>query len=173
MKIITNNAVYVQKTDMEYLLDKTHPAQTIPASVCTEIFSRGEIVIDNSNRYEFVALNTPEAIEFFKEIDWIIDYNEVKDLSEEETIQLVQSISKEQNGIVHKIMSMTKEEIIENMNMWSQAALLEYKINTLQDVLKVKRGTLKMNLPEGIDFSSETGHEKGIKKRIKTIFNKK
>ena len=43
-------------------------------------------------------------------MDWIIDYNEVKNLSEEEIIELAQNIGKEQEKIANIFNSMPEEE---------------------------------------------------------------
>lgn len=67
----------------------------IPTSIFMKVFDRDVIIINNRNRYDFVEFDAPEEIEFFKGIDWMIDYNEVKDLSEEGIITLGQSIVKE------------------------------------------------------------------------------
>ena len=75
MKIITDNAVYVQKNDIAYL-NQTDLA--IPASIFMKIF--GNDIVDDNNRYEFIKFDTPEEIEYFRNIDWMIDYNEVKNL---------------------------------------------------------------------------------------------
>ena len=96
MKIITNNSVFVQKNDIAYL---NQSDLAIPASIFMKVFGSGVVIIDDSNRYDFVEFNAPEEIEFFKGIDWMIDYNQVKDLSEKETIALGQSIAEEKNEI--------------------------------------------------------------------------
>ena len=83
MKIITDSVAYVQKNDIAFL---TQTDRAIPASIFMKVFGNGIVIIDDSNRYEFVEFEAPEEIEFFKSIDWMIDYNEVKDLSEGEPI---------------------------------------------------------------------------------------
>ncbi len=170
MKIITDNAVYVQKNDIAYL-NQTDLA--IPASIFMKVFGNGIVIIDDSNRYEFVKFEVPEEIEFFKGINWMIDYNEVKDLSEEETIALGQSIAEEKNNIAQRFNSMTPEERKENMNMVSQCELLDFKMYSLRNVLWFKQGHIKMELPEGVDLPAGFEQEKGIRKLIKTIFNKR
>lgn len=170
MKIITDNAVYVQKNDIAYL-NQTDLA--IPASIFMKVFGNGIVIIDDSNRYEFVKFEAPEEIEFFNDINWMIDYNEVKDLSEEETIALGQSIAEEKNNIAQRFNSMTPEERKENMNMVSQCELLDFKMYSLRDVLWFKQGHIKMELPEGVDLPIGFEQEKGIRKLIKTIFNKR
>ena len=68
---------------------------------------------------------------------------------------------------------MTPEERENNMSMVSQCELLDFKIYSLRDVLWFKQGHIKMELPEGVGFPTEFEQEKGIRKWIKTMFNKK
>jgi len=51
MKIITSEAVYVQKNDIGFLNQTDLP---IPASIFMKVFGNGVTIIDNSNRFEFV-----------------------------------------------------------------------------------------------------------------------
>lgn len=169
MKIITENAVYVQKNDIAYL-NQTDLA--IPASIFMKVF--GDIfIVDDSNRYEFIEFDAPEEIDFFKAVDWMIDYNEVKALSEEEIISLGKSIIEEKNSIAQKFNFMALEERKRNMNMVSQCELLDFKMYSLRDVLWFKQGHIKMELPEGVEFPTGLKKEKGIRKLIKTMLNKK
>ena len=98
MKIIENGKIYVQKNDIA-LLNETDLA--IPASIYVKVYGAGIVIIDNSNRFEFVEFTEKEEIEFFKSLDWIVDYNQVKNLSEEEIKELTSSTLKEKNKIVN------------------------------------------------------------------------
>ena len=144
MKIMTDDAVYVQKNDLAYLNQTDLP---IPASIFMKVFGSG--------------------------VDWMIDYNEVKDLSEEETIALGQSIAEEKNRIAQKFNSMSLKERNRNMDLVFQCELLDFKLCSLRDILFFKQGHIKMELPEMENISTEIVQEKGIKKLIKTIFDKK
>ncbi len=170
MKIMTDDAVYVQKNDLAYLNQTDLP---IPASIFMKVFGSGVVIINNSNKYEFVKFDAPLEIEYFKGIDWMIDYNEVKDLSEEETIALGQSIAEEKNRIAQKFNSMSLKERNRNMDLVFQCELLDFKLCSLRDILFFKQGHIKMELPEMENISTEIVQEKGIKKLIKTIFDKK
>lgn len=132
-----------------------------------KVFDRDVIIINNRNRYDFVEFDAPEEIEFFKGIDWMIDYNEVKDLSEEGIITLGQSIVKEKNRIAQKFNSMEINERKRNMGMVTQCELLDFKMYSLRDFLWFKQGHIKMKLPASVKT------ETGIKKLVKTMFNKK
>ena len=52
MKIITDDAVYVQMNDMMHL---NQSDLQFPASVFMKVFGRGMVIIDNSNRFDFVS----------------------------------------------------------------------------------------------------------------------
>lgn len=169
MKIITDNAVYVQKNDIAFF---NRTDLLIPASIFMKVFGNGVVIIDDSNRYEFVEFNTPEEIKFFKMIDWIIDYDEVKDLSEEEIIALAQNIADEKNNIAQMFNSMTLDERDKNIDMVSQCKLLDFKMYSLRDFLWFKQGHIKMELPEGTSLPVEFAPKNRIRNLIKTIFNK-
>ena len=70
MKIITDNAVYVQKNDIAYLYSSD---LEMPVSVFMKVFGKGDTIIDDSNRYDFVKFEDESEIVFFKGLDWIID----------------------------------------------------------------------------------------------------
>lgn len=144
MKIITNDAVYVQKNDLAFLNTTDLP---IPACVFIKFFGVGSTIID-INRYEFVKFTDIEAIEYFKKLDWIIDYNEVKELNEEETKEVALSINEKYEKIALTFNSLNEEEQKENMNMVRQAQFLEFKFYSLRDILWFKQGHIKMELPE-------------------------
>lgn len=80
---------------------------------------------------------------------------------------------KKKNSIAQRFNSLTLEERKENMNMVSQCELLDFKMYSLRDVLWFKQGHIKMELPEGVDFPAGFEQEKGIRKLIKTMLNKK
>ena len=164
MKVITNNTAFVQKNDIAYLIQSD---LEIPTSIFMKVFDRDVIIINNRNRYDFVEFDAPEEIEFFKGIDWMIDYNEVKDLSEEGIIKLGQSIVKEKNRIAQKFNFMEINERKRNMGMVTQCELLDFKMYSLRVFLWLKQGHIKMKLPASVKT------ETGIKKLVKTMFNKK
>ena len=63
MKIITSEAVYVQKNDIGFL---NQTDLSIPASIFLKVFGNGITIIDNSNRFEFVKFEEESEIDFFK-----------------------------------------------------------------------------------------------------------
>lgn len=172
MKIITNDAAYVQLNDITYLNQSDLP---IPASIFTKVYGDGVFYVSDHNRYDFMKFDEESEIEFFLGIDWMIDFNSVKDLNEEETISLGQSIAEEKNTIAEKFNAMTDKEKENNMDMVTQCELLDFKMYSLRDILWFKQGHIKMTLPDCIDYevNHEPEQEKGLKKTLKRIFNKR
>ena len=153
MKIITENAVYVQKNDITYL---NHTDLPIPASIFMKIFGNGIVIINDSNRYEF------EKFEDDSEID----------LSDDEIIEIGQNIAQVKNQIAEQFNLMSEDERKENLGLVTQCELLDFKMYSLRDILWFKQGHLPMTLPEGIDYPEgfvQKG-EKGIQKLIRRIF---
>lgn len=170
MKIINAAKVYVQKNDIAYL---NQTDLSIPASIFMKVFGNGIVIIDDSNRYEFVEFDAKEEIEFFKGIDWMIDYNEVKDLSEEEIMELGQKISQEKNKIANKFNAMKQKDKEKNMDMVAQCELLDFKMYSLRDILWFKQGHILMELPDDIEYP--TDHQQATPKktnRAKEFFKK-
>ena len=145
MKIITENAIYVQKNDIAYL---NSTDLEIPATVYTTAFQDNINIIDNSNRFEYVKFESENDIEFFKKLDWIIDYNEIKDLAEEELMAIGQNASNERNNLAKKFNKMTIEEQGINKDIVTRCDLLMYKMMSLRDIIWQKRSKVEFKLPE-------------------------
>ena len=153
MKIFRNDAVYVQKNDIAYL---NNTDLSIPASIFMKVFGSGIVIIDDSNRYDFIDFTEPKDIEFFSSLDWIFDYDDVMDLSEEEIMDLGNSIAEKRNEIVNEFSSMDKNEKEKNLSMIQQCDLLEFKLLSLRDFLWFKQGHIKIELPDGVGYPSGT-----------------
>ena len=145
MKIVTNNAVYVQKNDIGFLNQTDLP---IPASIYIKIFGNGIVIIDDSNRFEFVKFDEESEIEYFKNLDWIVDYNVLKDMSVEEIITIGQSVAEEKNNIAKTYNAMNDEERMKNMHMVSECEKLDFKMYSLRDVIWFKQGFINITLPD-------------------------
>lgn len=152
MKIIKDNVIYIQNND---IIQLNHSDMDIPASIFMKIFGNGIVIIDDSNRYEFVSFTEPEEIEFLRNIDWILDYDEVKDLSEEEIITLAEKIMSERNELANKFLSMTESEKEKNIAMVDQCELINHKMFSLRDFLWFKQGHIQMELPEEVSQKSK------------------
>lgn len=163
MKIITNEAVYVQKNDIGFL---NQTDLQIPASIFMKVFGNRVTVINDSNRFEFVKFEEESEIEFFRSLDWIVDYNLVKNLDESQIIELGQAVAQQKNNIAQKYNAMTNDERIANEYMFYECQLLDFKMYSLRDIIWFKQGHIHFDLPDGIDFPAtcKKDEEKGLSK---------
>lgn len=163
MKIITENAAYVLKNDIVYLFQTGLHELTFRF-----IKNLGDgTIIDDRNKYEFIKYDSLEEIEFLENANWMVDYNEVKDLSEEAIIALSQRIAKRRNVLVQRIDSIPYEELEENMDLVTEKNLLDFKMHSLEEILLFKQGHIRMELPEGVDLPEGVVQENRIRQLIK------
>ncbi len=171
MKIFKDGKVYVQKNDMVYV---NHSDMAIPASIFMKLFGNGIVIIDNSNRYEFVEFSEPSEVEFFKGIDWIVDFEDIKDLSEEEIVSLGQQVAEEKNEKAKAFNSLSEEERKAHYEATvQQMEQYDFKMHTLRDVIMYKRGELSFELPAGVEclMTKQPEENKGVKAFVKRILN--
>lgn len=106
---IENNkeAVYVQMQDIMYLSNETD--MPIPATIFTKVFT-GVTIVTDENRFDFVKFDDEHEVKFFKDIDFIIDFNQYKDFSDEQLEEEVQRLGAKANAIAEKWNGMKEKE---------------------------------------------------------------
>lgn len=143
MKIITNHLAYVQKIDLEFLKYRLH---SLPQSISSKIFENSEIDVDDFNKYDFFKFDDVSDIEFFKGIDWIIDYDSIRNLTDIEIKAMGRTYVERLEQITKILYKMTSDNK-DYENVLLQYKLLHYQITSLNDILDFKSGLLKMTLP--------------------------
>lgn len=167
MKIIANNVAYVQKKDIDYIKQSD---LKIPEFIFFKVFSTNNI--NENNEYEFVKFTKSNEIEYFKNLDWIIDYYQVKNLTEDDIIKLIEETAVQINKIADKFNKMNDHKKEKHLDMLIKCELLDYKMNSLRDALWFKQGHINMKLPVIFDYQSIYANVKE-KKKILSIFDKK
>lgn len=168
MKIITKDAVHVQMNDLMFLHQTDLP---IPCSIFLKVFGQGTVIVNDSNRYDFVKFEDEAEIEYFKNLDWIIDYNSVKELDKENINQLVAQIVDEEQKIADKFNNLPENEKVDNFDMVARYEQLEYKQYNLKKFMSFKQGKISMELPESIEYP--TDYKPTIKNAIKQFIKRK
>lgn len=147
MKIVNiedgKKKVYVQLNDVMMLMQFGSP---IPAEVMEKHFMNMFIVTDE-NRFEFSEFTDPHTVEFFEQCEWIPDFREFKDLSEEEIIAKGQEIGQLMNEVAMQWNSMTPEEREENEDVYNRHESLEFKMHSTAEILWTKQGHRVMPFP--------------------------
>lgn len=178
MKIITEEAVYVQKKDIAFL---THKGIEIPESIFNRIFFNGVIIVGNTDNYKFYEFQEKEVIEFFKKLDWILDYNDVKNLTKNEFIQLEQKLTEEKQELENNYSEIFLDDYRKTYDMILQHEKLQHKMYSLRDISLFNQGQLEMDLPlipddKGFSFTGNDECDYQIKSSIdpnKLLFYRK
>ena len=136
MKKITEDAVYVQKKDLAYLIRSD---LGVPASIYMTAYGNVPTVIDHTNREEFVRFDEDIEIDFFSKAEWIFDYDKFINMSEEELINFGKAIAEEKNRIARSFNSMSDYDKKQNMIMVQQCDLLEYEMYSVSDIIILKK----------------------------------
>ena len=156
MKIFINDCVFVQKGDVAYLNSYCFP---IPISIYEKVFDKGIIIINDNNRFDFIKFDEKREIEFFKCIDWIADFDELKNLSCDRINELCEKVSNERQKIILTYNSLPISEKKEYIDMFNKIELLECKLNSLRNFLLFKLGDISMRLPDGVFYPIECNRE--------------
>ena len=86
MKIISDDAAYVQKKDIA-LLRKVwkHDDTILPFSIFVRFISNKSTIGNNDkNKLDFIMFKNEDEIEFFRNLVWIFDYDKLSELNGEE-----------------------------------------------------------------------------------------
>lgn len=140
MKKFREDAVYVQRKDLAYLIRSDIG---VPASIYITAFGNVPTVIDRTNREEFVKFDEDEEIKFFKDAEWIFDYDKFINMSEEELIEFGKKLAEEKNSIARSFNSMSDYDKKQNMIMVQQCDLLEYEMYSVSDIIILKKALEK------------------------------
>ena len=159
MKISTKNSMYVQKKDLEFLKDIV---RLLPLSISKKIFENKDLDTDDYDIYDFFEFTDEEDIEFFRSLDWLIDYTQVKDLENDELRQIATIVAQRYDEVARKLHSINQKDE-GYRNTIEECTLLSYQITTLEDIADINSGLLKIKMPNT---------KVSIPKLIKNFFSK-
>ena len=93
--------VYVQMQDLMFIVHDLDDI-AIPASIMNYFFSKSFVIVNDSNRFDFVKFDKEPEVAFFKTLNFIIDYNDYKDLTDEQFQERFKSVVGEYNSLAKK-----------------------------------------------------------------------
>lgn len=183
MKLFRNNKVYVQMNDVMFAMNHSN---AIPAVIINQIF-KDVVIVTSENRMDFVSFDDKAAIDYFRKLDFIVNYDDYKNLSIEELDAKAAELIDKIGIVAEKYNSLSEEKRAKHQDLVDEHEKLEYVINYLSEIRGIKLGTNHMDIPGEIldnipaeitdtEFATKTNEPK--KKSIKTfikekIFNKR
>ena len=158
MKVFKNGKVYVQNEDLILIL---RSGELMPTSVLEKIYGNGPVIIVQDNMEDYVEFEETDQVEFFKRLDWIVDYDEVKNLSTEELEKLYDDTKDEMVKIRNKYSDLSQnDDCYEKDSI--RYELLGNKLYSLSKIQYFKARKLELALP----------NETGICRLIRKFKNK-
>lgn len=142
--------VHVQMQDIMYLMSETD--RPIPATIVEKVFARGTVIVNDANRFDFVGFDEPHVVKFFRDQEFIIDFDQYKGLSDEQLEEEVQKLATRANEIAQKWNGMKPEEREEHFSLYSEHKNLDYMIKFLSEIYAVKHGKRKMPFPDFVSM---------------------
>lgn len=135
-KVEKQEEVYVQYDDLLVLYNS---GVYVPASIYDKVFTN-DFVVDDNNRFDFVKFTDKDAIEFFKYVDWIINYDDLNKMNPYELNRYYLNTINESNNILrNKKMSFDDIEY--------EQELLYYKAYSIKTFYLAKYGNLEIDFP--------------------------
>lgn len=136
--------VFVQKKDILYFITE---GREIPLCILEVFYKDGVNPVD-ADLSEFIKLDSEEAVRFFKEKDYIIDYDQYKDFTVRQVEREIKRVRKEIIKIEQKIKNSTDDDIskiAQKIETYFDKEQLKYELFLLKDL---KEGKTKINFPD-------------------------
>ena len=166
------NKVYVHPHDLCKIFDSDIK---VPDSIFMKFFNENVVydfnfIFDNNN-LEFIEFDTKEELEFFKSLNWIIDYKELIKLTEEEIKNIMNEISNEIDEMADKYNSMGEIEKENNISLYKKCDLLTFKLKSINEILLFKQNKKEIELPlvpnsDGFSFAGDDECEYEIRESL-------
>lgn len=136
MKIITEDAVYIERKDFVFLLSLDIPLST---SVFFKSFDKKLTTLTEKNQHELIKMNGKYEKKFFSNLDWILDYEELKNINDVEITNQIKELDNKRHELLKEYISFNEIQKINNKNVLTKIRILEYKIDALKEYLLSKR----------------------------------
>ena len=140
--------VYVQMQDIMYLEHETEIP--IPPSIVKKVFN-GVCIVTDENRFDFVKFEEDNDVKFFKQQEFIIDYAQYKDLSDEQLEAEGKKYVDKANQIAEKWNQMSQSERKQNLNILQEYNNVDYILKFISEIDDINHNVRKMPFPKFVE----------------------
>ncbi len=109
----------------------------IPESIFISVLKKHSL-IDDDNKHMFVKFSEVEEVEYFRNIDWIYDYDKYVNMPKSKLEVKHMSISKSLEKIIENRKQDANNEILRQEQIKKQ-----YELVTIENILNIKQNFLK------------------------------
>lgn len=155
MKIILENKVYVQICDLEFLalfrLD-------VPDDLYYYVY-RKTFLSNHDNKYEFIAFEDQDSIDFLKSENYLFDYTPYINYTEEKFYYFAYCESALLSDFSFHISKLNKNGDLYQSRL-KELKIRTYQVNTIGYILRSKKTIDKYLLPDDVLSKSNTFFDK-------------
>ena len=145
MKVFRNGKVFVQLKDLKYLFE--YGGYIIPQSVYKKALKR-TLDMTDEDKNEFIMFDDPKEVELFREIKYIIDLDQFKDMSDKEINDFL--LSSKSKLEVLKAKADFTDKYFEKLRLRSKYRAEVNRLVGINDARLYNHGKLGVNVPETV-----------------------
>ena len=142
MKIFADDKVYVQLKDLAFLFKEG--GYNIPQSIYKRALKRALDMTDE-DKDEFIVFEDEKEIDFFRTVKYIVNFDDYDDMTKAEYRKFILSSYDRLTDIQDRINNSKK--ILEYLGNKSKYKRESYKITSIREIDKVKKGEKTVELP--------------------------
>lgn len=148
MKIIQDNVVWLQLEDV-LRIEVHYSTMPLAQALVGKALHQVGLVVAEENRADFVMVKNHKMAEFVRGLKWILDLDEVKDLSLEELMQLRTKMYEEWKQL--KSYAMVEVDPLQQVDLLTESDLASYRFHQLSEFICLRLGDEpRLVLPEGV-----------------------
>lgn len=136
--------VFVQLDDISMLLYDN--SIRIPNSILERFFKKDFIVTDE-NKSKFYLFKNPDEVDFFENIDWIIDFKKFYKMKSEELLSNIDEAKNELLSLNSYNDNLNDFERIKKIKISERQLMVNHKKEDMERILNFKKGYTDIPLP--------------------------
>ena len=143
MKVFKDGKLYVNKKDLLILRKSQYQ---IPDSVLDDM-ENSKVLLSFDDRDTYVEFSDEKDIDFFRKVDWIVDYNSARDLNMEVLKKLIVNIKSTMNMLRVRLDSI--HDLNENSMDVIRLDMLKQMLLSLEEIYESRiTGTELFSMPQ-------------------------
>jgi len=123
----------------------------IPANIYLKVFGGEATIIGSHNYFDYICFDEKEAVDFFKNLEFIINYDDFANLNLEEINEIAYEIGRKIVDIVNKFNSMSIEVRRNNSKILEYFQKLEYMYLCISIIHKFKLNNEPLLMPNKLN----------------------
>lgn len=141
------NVVYIQVADILFIAYDIDD-MLVPASVFTKVFCNEGAVVTCRNLTHFLRFDRPSEVSFFKGLDFIIDYDNYKSLTDEQLQEQYNKLAEDYNISMERWEKMSKKEKDDNTELYDFLKKQYHIIEFIEEIWRLKHHPKKWYFPD-------------------------